>query len=517
MTTPHRLAQLRQDVEELTAKRAPSTEVDFSAYRADPAGFIRDVLGEIKPGMYEGQLLIAEAVRDHPLTVVRSCNSAGKDWVAARLALWWVFAMGGYVLITGPTERQVREIVMNEVRKAFMKSRALYGELFTMSLRLDDPDTGILAFTSHEASSLTGFHAPRLLVIITEGQGVEDFCFEAMLANAAGEDDRICVLGNPLAPTGRFFAISRSAGWHSIRLSAEDHPNVRTGTTVIPGAVTRAQVQRIAQEYGKESSIYRSRVLAEFPTDAEESLVTHEWLDAAEERWEDAVAEAEKTRAKFRLSLDPARHGSDSSVLAIARNGVLVEFKSWTKRDTMHSTGRVIEEIAQLEYETPPQTGREAMARRFERREPLQVAEVTVDAVGLGSGVYDRLKEQDVRGLVEFNGARSATGDDSERFLNTRASSFWHLRSLLERGLIALPHDPELREELVATQWRISSSGRIQIEAKDDLRARLGRSPDKADALAMVMHSYERSGRRRRFGVYFEGADEPTAHTEAVA
>ncbi len=49
--------------------------------------------------------------------MVRSANGCGKDWLAARLALWWVYARQGLVLLTGPTERQVVEIVMGEVAR----------------------------------------------------------------------------------------------------------------------------------------------------------------------------------------------------------------------------------------------------------------------------------------------------------------------------------------------------------------------------------------------------------------
>ncbi len=83
-----------------------------------------------------------------------------------------------------------------------------------------------------------------------------------------------------------------------------------------------------------------------------------------------------------------------------------------------------------------------------------------------------------------FNSSESAT--DSKRFLNARAEAHWTLRKLLEDGLIALPDDDHLREELTQVRWLLTPSGHIKIEPKDDLKARIGRSPDRLDAVAMV-------------------------------
>ncbi len=119
--------RLGRDLGELLASHERGRSLDeFTAYRDDPIGFIREVLhGE----PWSRQVEIAESVRDSPLVVVRSANAVGKDWIAARLAVWWVYARQGLALITGPTERQVREVVMGEVARAFGKARDLPGEL----------------------------------------------------------------------------------------------------------------------------------------------------------------------------------------------------------------------------------------------------------------------------------------------------------------------------------------------------------------------------------------------------
>ena len=111
---------------------------------------------------------------------------------------------------------------------------------------------------------------------------------------------------------------------------------------------------------------------------------------------------------------------------------------------------------------------------------------IVIDEVGVGGGIVDRLKEQDYR-VHGYNGGRSPK---RPTFANLRAESHWHLRTLLEQGHIALPHNEELLDELVAIRWRATSNGKIQIEPKEDLKNRLGRSPDRADAVVLAFSAW---------------------------
>ena len=88
--------------------------------------------------------------------------------------------------------------------------------------------------------------------------------------------------------------------------------------------------------------------------------------------------------------------------------------------------------------------------------------------------------------MVAFNGGSRAR--NRKRFANTRAEAYWHLREALETDAVALPRDEELFEEACAIRWRPTSEGKIALESKDDLRGRLGRSPDRLDAAVMAFY-----------------------------
>lgn len=489
------LRRLGEDLGDLLAKHERAADLqDFEVYADNPLGFITEVLGG-KP--WAAQERIAEAVLDAPQTVVRSCNAAGKDWIAAHLALWWVYARRGLVLLTGPTERQVREIVMGEVARAWSRATGLPGELYTNSLRLGrEEHAGILAFTSTQASRLTGFHAPRVFAVLTEAQGVEDFAYEGMIACATGTDDRLLAVGNPLSPSGRFFVVSRSETWRSIQVSAEDHPNVAQGREVIPGGVSRAFVERIAKEYGRGSGVYRARVEGEFPDSGDEGLFQRSWLESAADRWEDGAFRDAVEKAEPLVAVDPARYGPDSTVLVVRLGPRLDRIVSWSRAGTMETVDRIRDEagkagVTRQFYGPHPRRGEFGINPRLRRYRHQNhwrggTGHLVVDAVGLGGGVADRLEQLRYH-VSSFNGGRRAR--DKKRFLNARAEAYWELRERLEEGTIALPRDEKLFDELVAIRWKPTSLGQIQIESKDDLRDRLGRSPDRADAVSMAFYS----------------------------
>jgi hypothetical protein len=440
----------------------------FAKWADDPNGFIEHELG-VPWEQFEHLAPLTELVRDRPFVVCRSCNGFGKDWLSARIALWWVYARRGFVLITGPTERQVREVVFAEVARAFGAAPQLPGKLYELALRLPANErAGLLGFTSTDASKLSGFHAPRLLVILTEAQGVESFAWEGVLSCSTGEDSRVLAVGNPLLASGRFFEVSRSAGWAAVKWAASDHPNVKTGRDVIPGAVTREFIKLMKSEYGEGSGVFSSRVLGEFPDSDDDALVKRAWLELAARKWESQAFEQIAASKAVRCAVDPARFGTDQTALAVVQGPVVREIVTWAHADTMETCGKVI------------------LALQERGLDPRSTA-ITCDEPGLGAGIIDRLRELGCRGVVSFNGGRTALRPD--KFMNRRAETYWAVRRLLEEGKIAVPRDAKLWDELSGTRWHPNSRGQVQLESKDDLKLRLGRSPDRADAVSMALEA----------------------------
>jgi phage terminase large subunit len=143
------------------------------------------------------------------------------------------------------------------------------------------------------------------------------------------------------------------------------------------------------------------------------------------------------------------------------------------KQDTMETAGQV----ARLLTETNARSAK-------------------IDVVGIGAGVFDRLRE--LRRPVREASAGNAA-HDKERFINARAEWYWNLREQFESGDIDIdPHDEELAAQLSGLRYFVDSRGRIGIESKDDMKKRGLPSPDRADTLAIVFGRVEHSLERLR-------------------
>ncbi len=113
-------------------------------------------------------------------------------------------------------------------------------------------------------------------------------------------------------------------------------------------------------------------------------------------------------------------------------------------------------------------------------------ARVCIDVGGLGAGVFDVLV---ANGFAECITAVNfgERADNPERYVNRRAEMWARAAEWLKSPLpVSLPDVPGLVEDLTAPLKMFDALGRLQLEAKADIKKRLGRSTDAADALALT-------------------------------
>jgi hypothetical protein len=110
---------------------------------------------------------------------------------------------------------------------------------------------------------------------------------------------------------------------------------------------------------------------------------------------------------------------------------------------------------------------------------------IYVDAIGMGGPIVDRLNEMGYDIVEGIKVSRNA--NDKERYKNLRAELWGDMRDWLYQDMdVQIPDEDELHGELCSLGFKENSSGQIQIESKDDLRARGLPSPDGADALCLT-------------------------------
>jgi hypothetical protein len=375
------------------------------------------------------------------------------------------------VITTAPTSRQVRELLWKEIRKAYRiaseRGNPIGGYLppSATQLRITD-DWQAIGFSSDDPVNVQGWHCPGgTLVILDEAAGVHHGIWDALHGVIVGEFDRLLAIANPTEASGPFFDLFKDPGSVNISISAYDTPNVQSGRVVIPGLVTREWVEDRMTQWGNNSAMFKSRVLGEFPDDADDVLVPLSWILAANQRWHSLNnANGHGWEGYFQAGLDVARYGPDSTVMAFACSKGVKRISHFRKAATTETVGWVLRQM----------------------REDDAVTEVRVDADGLGAGVYDMIRDElGPQRVVEMRGGMSA--NSSEDYENRRSEWLWNLRTRLDpasKSTIALPPDDALAQQLTSIRWKITKRGLVAIESKDDMRRRGMASPDESDAVA---------------------------------
>jgi phage terminase large subunit len=438
-------------------------------YGADPAAFFREVL-RFEP--WSRQAAIAESVRDHSRTAVRSCHGAGKTATAARVALWFLAVHpSSRVVTTAPTWAQVRDLLWREIRLAYQAAGGFIGgELFDTRLELAT-DWLALGISTDRPERFQGHHAEHLLLVVDEASGVDEAIFEASAGFLTSPGARLLLIGNPTRTSGEFFDAFHSARgfYNTVHISAFDTPafsGERVPREVAKRLVSRKWVEDHARKWGEGSPLWQVRIAAEFPSQSDDALVALGDLEAAQARELEPGAE-------LVVACDVARFGNDQTVLAVRRGNVVRVAKVYGGRDTMRTVG----EIMQLARNLRSEHG----------RRPVLV----VDDAGLGGGVTDRLRELGEFHVVAYNGAKAAARP--AEYPNRRSEDWFALAELLPQ--LDLDRDEELAADLLAPRYSLDSQARRVVEVKAETKRRLRRSPDRGDAVVMAF-AVERPGRR---------------------
>jgi len=434
--------------------------VDHS--RADPDYFWESVLG--CGTVYDKQLEMARAVRDHNRVAVVGANGTGKDWQSARIMLWWMAThYPAITVVLGPTHRQVSDIVWKEARSAYLTSRiSLGGQMYrTARWEYDDRHYAV-GFATDNEYNIQGFHSPHLLVILTEAHNIEQSHIDAVKRL---NPSRMLLTGNAFASSGEFYDAFHGGSdlYHTVEIAAADTPNIQQNRELIPGMVTAEQVEERRREWGEESALYVASVLGRFPDNLEDTVVPRSSILAAVKRnlppnEGDVII----------LSCDVARFGSDRTVV-YRRQGHQCR-KVWDVQG--HDTQQIAGQLIIMAEEEPDGI----------------TVEIIVDETGIGAGVVDRLNESDIRqgdaSVSGFNGGERADADD--RYVNAIAEAWLELARAFKSGTIDVDDNPALISQLSSRRYKIQGDRRLILESKADYKKRIHRSPDDADALAMA-------------------------------
>ena len=427
-------------------------------FRKDPKLFVQTILNA-EPDEWQSKVMQAVANGDRGVSI-RSGHGVGKTSCLSWLALWWIAVhYNAKVVITAPTSAQLHDALLPEAKSWLKQAPEGFREMFNVRADrielLADPERNFISARTSRAEkpdALQGVHAEHVLLIADEASGVPEQVYEAAGGSMSAHHASMVLAGNPVRSSGYFYDTFHKLEerWATFHVSCEDTPRV-----------SPEYIEECRLRYGEESNTYRVRVLGEFPRGDDDTVIPQELIVAAINR------DVEPTSFGPTIwGVDVARFGADSSALCKRKGNAITEpIRLWRNLDTMQLTGAI-----KAEYDSCLE----------------KPSEIFVDAIGLGAGVADRLREMELPAYAINVSESPAMG---KHYLNLRAELWYKAKHWLEGRDVRLPTDDRLKAELATVRYNYTSSGRVKIESKSDLKKRGVASPDSADAFVLTFAS----------------------------
>lgn len=438
------------------------------------------------------------------------------SFLIARLALWWgmVYPVGNTrVAITSMVFRQVKDNLFQDIRNIQSKNE-LPGFCNLTEWKIGDQLVAS-GFSSRDdkPEGVQGLHIANLLIIIDEAGGMSPTFGAAIDGCMTGPNTKLILTGNPpLDVEGSYFEqCCNSPLYKPIRISAYDTPNFTDEKTDMcqscaPGTpphnlsvhlISKDDEASMIHTYGKDSPVYISKIMGEFPRNLTTKTIPLQWiLDATDEN-------PTREGSSVTLGVDIASDGGDELVIARKYGNVVTIEHTSSGDDNQNGVdvaGKILEEIRKAE-------------KLNETVQNVDPVKVRVDATGLGWTVVSTLEKWAEEGQhhsviqgVQFGGK----AQEPDKFDRVRSEMWWNGRSLLQpkedeladpidgSSMIKLKMSPESAKQLNAPMWKTGTDGRTSVESKKAMRARGIKSPDRADAILLALYEPVKIVKKRK-------------------
>jgi hypothetical protein len=427
------------------------------------------------PRKWQREILldIAEHIKQNQgkvdFDVMREAVASGRGIGKSALVSWlehWMLStrIGATIIVSANSESQLRSVTWAEITKWLSMSinshwfevsatRVMPAkwltELVERDLKKGTRYWGVEGrlWSAENPDAYAGVHNyDGVMVIFDEASGIDDSIWSVTSGFFTENTPHRFWLAfsNPRRNSGYFYE-----AFHSKR---EFWKNRNIDARQVEGT-DKNVYEQIIDEYGADSVQAHVEVYGMFPNASDDQFISVNIVEEAmrREKYKDNTA-------PIIIGVDPARFGSDSTVIAVRQGRDVIAIKRHKGDDTMETVGRVIEAI-----------------------EEYQPALVNIDEGGLGAGVVDRLKEQryKIKGVNFGNKAKNGM-----MYGNKRAEMWGDMREWLKSA--AIPNDRYLKSDLISPMMKPDSKGSIFLESKKDMRARGLASPDAADAIALT-------------------------------
>ncbi len=436
---------------------------------------------------------MCRSVVEYRTTVVYSGNAIGKDYWIGGLVPWWLYTRPqSLVIVTGPTQTVLGSVTWKEIRRAIegcpiplFSPRVSSGIKASPALVEIKPGWQALGYSTTSVERASGQHAKHLLVIVEEASGVEPEIWEAI---ESLKYERLVAIGNPLRAEGTFVDLIRQAdrdradgippsrAVNAIRVPSTESPDAQLEQSEF-GLADRTWLDSVFRRYGRDSLWVRSHVDAVVPELSSERLISNEWLDHAAAVQRPGLPANHPVHRTRRLAVDLGEGvGRDSTAILVRDDLGILDLIAGNSL----SLGEAAAEVARL-------------ARNY----VIDASRISYDKLGIGRDFINHLARHGLGDAIGYAG--SGRPRQPKAYTNLRTEAAWNLRRRLNPDWSldpSAPHSghqapfsipnrawwPLLREDLEALTYDLIGN-QTRLIKKEDLLIRLGRSPDRGDAL----------------------------------
>jgi len=436
-------------------------------YKKDISLFAREQL-HFDPDDWQEALF--KDVVSHNRITVKSGQGVGKTGCESVIAIWFLSCFPyAKVIATAPTRRQLHDVLWSEIDKWRSKSPVLSQVLKWTKTYIYmigyEKRWFATARTATKPENMQGFHEDNMMFIVDEASGVPEPIMEAILGTLSGVNNKLLMCGNPTKTSGTFYD-SHTADRAIYRCHTVNSENSKR--------TNKENIAALARKYGRESNVFRVRVLGEFPLQEDDVFIPLSLIEQA------TMLEPDETVSKISLGVDVARYGDDETVIASKVGGNIALPTIRHGQNLMKTVGDIVILYRKLISENPDYKGSIVC---------------NIDDTGLGGGVTDRLEEVKAEQkltrleIVPVNASAAPPKEGSEHYSDITTYMWATVRDLLEARALILPNDNELVAQLSVRKYGIASSGKIVLESKKEMKKRDIDSPDRADAVALACFS----------------------------
>lgn len=428
-------------------------------WREHPAQFVREVF-QVEPDLWQTEIL--EAFNSNPRMAMTACKGPGKTCLLAWICWYFLFTrIDSKVAAVSITADTLTDTLWAEL--SFWQSKSpLLQQYFTITgtrvASKERPSTWWASARTYprnanpqqQADTLAGLHAKSVLILIDEAGGVP----APVLATAdailsGGGDQHIILAGNPTNQNSALgqAVINQRADWHVTEITGDPDDPKRASRVDINWA--RKQIAL----WGRDNPWVLVNVFGRFPPSGLNTMISPDQVRDAQRRH---YHESEFSGFPYIIGVDVARFGDDEIVFFPRQGKIAYPPLRMRNLDTVFVASH--------------------LSRICNER---HADSVQIDISG-SAGVYDVFRNfghSEAIG-VQFGGRAR----EEHKFTNMRAEMTWNMCEDIKAGL-ALPPVPEMVLGLSTMTYAFDRQGRIQIEEKDQIKSRIGRSPDLEDAL----------------------------------